>query len=77
MNQFLELEKRLDKFSNIEHIDELKNKLMPKIQHFSTLIDDFMKDNETMRECIRRFDEDLTLKANKGEILTMQTFLET
>ena len=71
VEDFLRLVKRFDKFSNIEHIDTLRKTLMPKIERFSSLIDNFMADNETMRECVRRFDEDLSMKANKGELLTM------
>ena len=44
---------------------------MPKISRFSNLMDEFIKDNEMMRECVRKFDEDMTLKANKGELVTM------
>lgn len=36
-----------------------------------------MNDNKDMRECIRKFDNTLSLKANKGELVTIQTFLET
>ena len=62
---------RFEKFSDIEHMDQLKNTLMPKISRFSNLMDEFIKDNEMMRECVRKFDEDMTLKANKGELVTM------
>ena len=71
VEDYFKLEKRFDKFSNIEHIDTLKNTLMTKIERFSGLIDNFLSDNKTMRECIRRFDEDMSMKANKGELITM------
>lgn len=50
---------------------------MPKIENFSEMIDKFLQDNEIMRECIRKFDEDISIKANKGELITMRTHLET
>lgn len=70
------LKNRVDKFSSIEHINEIKTVLMPKLESFSNQIDEFMKDNQLMRECIRRFDEDLSMKANKGELITIRTSLE-
>ena len=61
------INERLDGFANIEHIDQLKNKFMPRIEKFSQEIDKFMADNESMRECILRFDMDISMKANKSD----------
>lgn len=41
---------------------------MPKVEKFSLMIDQFMKDNQMMRECVAKFDQTISLKANKGEL---------
>ena len=35
------------------------------------MIDKFMNDNLDMRECVRKFDENLSIKSNKIDIITM------
>ena len=65
------ISKRLDGFAAIEHIDALKHVFLPRIEDFTQKIDKFMNDNQDMRECVRRFDEDLSIKANKIDIVTM------
>ena len=32
--------------------------------------------HRTMRECIRKFDEDISIKANKGDLILLQQKLE-
>ena len=49
---------------------------MPRIQKFSDQITDFMDDNKMMRECIRKFDEDISLKSSKSEVELMKTLLQ-
>ena len=49
---------------------------MPRIQKFSDQITDFMDDNQMMRECIRKFDEDISLKSSKSEVELMKTLLQ-
>jgi len=61
-----ELTARVDHFSTIEHIDTLVNIFIPKINKFSVHLDKFLSDNIDMREGIIRFDNDLSLKANKA-----------
>jgi hypothetical protein len=39
-------------------------------------MDEFLKDNENVRECIIRFDKTICEKAQKSEILTMREKLE-
>ena len=39
-------------------------------------IDNFEADNEAVKLCVRRFDETLSLKANKGELATILSKLE-
>jgi len=39
-------------------------------------MDRYTLDNEDMRMCVRKFDEDLSLKANKCGIVTLREELE-
>ena len=39
---------------------------LPKIESFVKLIDELEESHETIHECIRKFDEDLSLKENKS-----------
>ena len=60
---------------------------MPKIRGFAEKIDTLEKNNENVLECIRRFDEDISEKANKtavtlfanqvGEQYMKLTYLDT
>lgn len=56
VKRFERLEKRLDAFASIEHIDQLKNFFLPKIEAFAKKIDKFEESNQSVRECIVRFD---------------------
>jgi hypothetical protein len=61
------LEERMDTFASIEHIEKIKNVLLPRVEAFSNKIDDFLNDNDQIREVVRKFDEDISIKANKTE----------
>jgi len=61
-----ELERRVNEFSEIEHIDRLKNYFLPKITRFASMIDTFEAHNVKVNEIIRKFDETLSMKANKS-----------
>ena len=43
------LEARLDTFANLEHIDQLKNVLLPRVASFSKQIDEYNEDNIQMK----------------------------
>lgn len=49
---------------------------MPKIRKFTDYIDVLERSHETMRECIRKFDDDLTLKANKSALIVLQNEIQ-
>lgn len=49
---------------------------MPKVDRFISEIDVFQADNEAVKLCVRKFDETLSLKANKGELTTLISRLE-
>lgn len=65
-SDFMTFVERFDKFSQIETIQVLEKDFLPKIENFSGLVDDLESSHETMRECIRKFDEDVTLMASKS-----------
>ena len=76
-------ERQLDKlrdymgsFAKFEHIKSLQDQVLPPIANFTELIEKYTQDNEDMRTCVRKFDEDLSLKANKAQIYTMYEELE-
>ena len=46
------------------------------MDHFTELMEKYSDDNLDMRMCVRKFDEDLSLKANKCGIVTMRRELE-
>jgi hypothetical protein len=46
------------------------------MEKFSTDLMQFMADNQKVKECVRQFDESMTTKANKGELITMERRLE-
>lgn len=62
---------RIDGFANIEHIKKLKEWFLPRIENFALKIDNFEVSNESVRECILKFDQDISLKASKSEILVL------
>ena len=54
----------------------LRDEVCPKIDHFTGLMERYTLDNEDMRMCVRKFDEDLSLKCNKAAIFTLREDLE-
>jgi hypothetical protein len=67
--------KRIDGFANVEHIKQLKDFFLPKIEEFAAKIDHYEGSNESVKECIVKFDQDISLKASKTEILKRETKL--
>ena len=53
-------------FSDIETISELENNYMPRIKKFTSYIVHLEKSIEEFKEIITKFDENLSLKANKN-----------
>ena len=66
IKSFVNLERRFNKFSDIEHITLLNDVYLPKVLKFSQMIEDFEASNQEMRESIRKFDETILRKVNKG-----------
>ena len=63
-------------FAKFEHIQVLRDEVVPKMEHFTDLMDKYSEDNLDMRMCVRKFDQDLSLKANKCGIVTLREELE-
>ena len=59
-------------FAKYEHIEKLKEDVLPKVATFTALIEGYKLDNTDMRVCVRTFDEALCEKANKSSLVTMQ-----
>ena len=49
----------------------MRDVFLPKISSFLGLIDQMEESHRTMQECIRKFDEDISIKANKGDLLLL------
>jgi hypothetical protein len=70
------LQERQDVFESIESMDVITNVFFPKMNSFSSKIDDYNADHELVRECVRRFDEALSAKATRVELRTLAAKLE-
>lgn len=64
---------KIDAFSGLTHVAYLQDVLLPKVQNYSDTIDDFTNKLEQVKLIIRQFDENLTLKANKPELISFKT----
>ena len=62
------LSDRFEVFSEIENIHKLETSYLPKIRDFTGLVDQLEESHASMKECIRKFDEDLSLKASKIQL---------
>ena len=63
-------------FSQIENIDALGKVFMPKIIDFTERIEQFLASHESMKECIRKFDEDISIKANKTKVDLLKSTID-
>ena len=66
----------MNTFASIEHIDKIQSILLPRVEAFSNMIDDLLSDNDQIREVVRKFDESISMKANKTEYQIMKGNLE-
>lgn len=67
-----ELEDRINQFTSIQHVSYLKEDLLPKMEDTMEHVRNMTASNHEMRECIRRFDEDLSLKAGKSALALLK-----
>ena len=63
---FKKLKDRFDIFSEVETIKILRDTYLPKINDFTNLVDKLEKNHQNMYETIRKFDENMCLKASKS-----------
>ena len=54
----------------------IRDKLLPRLQEFSNMINKLLKDNDDVKKSIRAFDSTICDKANKTEITVMKNVLE-
>lgn len=70
--EFNELLSRFNVFTEIENIEKLEHHYMPRIANFSDHLSRYEQSNQEMRECISRFDEDMSLKCSKSTLKTFE-----
>lgn len=63
---FQNLKERFDVFSGIETTQTIKEVFFPKIYGFLNDIERMEQSHKLMTECIRKFDEDISLKSDKS-----------
>ena len=77
LNQLEELRTYLNEnFATINQQFHLRKEIMPIVNNFKKIINEFTNENEQMKEMIRRFDEVLSEKASKISINEMHVFME-
>ena len=76
VDEFKRLEQRFEKFADIETITKLEETYLPKMASFTDLVNKLEASHKTMRECIRKFDEDIAEKANKSALTLCREDLE-
>ena len=64
--EFNALHASVAKFSSFENVQTLTDELFPKIEAFANKIDGFQEDNSLVRQCVRKFDEALSMKVSKA-----------
>ena len=68
MSEIDSLHKYLKTFVNIKDVQELEEKVVPKLNRTEKLLVKFHSDNEKMMVCVQEFDKKLCLKANKQKV---------
>ena len=70
--EFQKLLKRFNVFQEIESMGALEDYYLPKIDKFCCAIDAFEASNLEMRECIIKFDKDISQKLSKSQMASFQ-----
>ena len=63
------LEDQIDSFSGITHVQYLKNDLLPRVKQYTDTVDEFINQLHQVRLIIRQFDESISMKSNKAEMI--------
>lgn len=66
----------MKKLAPLKSLNDFKQSILPQVQKNFNLIDGYKNDNEDMKSCIRQFDKDLCLKANKLAVMGLKEFVE-
>jgi len=71
-----ELTRRFDELMDIENIQEVRDVLLPRVRDFASKADKLVSSNDEMRHCVRKFDEDISIKANYSQLKALKTEFE-
>lgn len=66
------LKKRFETFSDVENLNQYEKVFLPKIRGFEQNIKNWNDQVESMKECIRKFDADMSTKANKSALMLFE-----
>jgi len=64
---FDDLSAQFRKFSSIESVERITEYLLPRLERFSEQCGQLYASNQEIKEVVQQFDEDLSLKYNKGD----------
>ena len=70
--EFQVLLRRFNKFSDVENIWNFQNVYLPRMKKFFDSVEALHESNAQMRECIIDFDQKLSLKLNKSQLITLK-----
>ena len=64
----VEVEKKVANLSSIETVSMMRDVLLPRVERFSKEIALLEESNLNVIDCIRKFDQDISMKASKSEL---------
>ena len=64
---FDDLSAEFRKFSSIESVERITEYLLPRLERFSEQCGQLDASNQEIKEVVQQFDQDLSLKYNKGD----------
>lgn len=59
---------RIDDFAEIEHMQYIKDTLLPRLKDFSEMITTLLSDNNEVKVSVRAFDKSICNKATKTDM---------
>ena len=68
--------KRFNVFSGVENIQNFKQVYLPKLESWEQKIEELLESNEEVRECIVKFDQDMSMKCNKSALVAFKHELD-
>ena len=68
---------RFNIFSGVENIKHFREHYVPKLEAWEQQIEDLLESNMEVRECIVKFDQDLSMKCNKSALMAFKIELNT